>query len=178
MTHAYIPDQMPEAPAVIENITFDELCIGQSAQRRRALTQDDIEAFAAVSGDTNPAHLDPAYADGTPFHGVIAHGMWAGALISAVLGTQLPGPGTIYLEQNLRFVRPVHVGDALTVTVTVLSKEPEKKRVELDCTVSNQHGDTVVFGVALVLAPTLKVRRPGATVPRLLLEEAAGRLEG
>ena len=76
-----------------------------------------------MSGDTNPAHLDAEYANDTLFHGVIAHGMWGGALISALLGTRFPGAGTIYLEQVLHFVKPVRVGDTLAVTVTVLTKE-------------------------------------------------------
>ena len=86
---------------LIENITFDELQIGQSDMMSRMLTIDDIQAFAAVSGDTNPAHLDPDYANNTVFHGVIAHGMWSAAMISALLGTHFPGPGTIYLHQEL-----------------------------------------------------------------------------
>ena len=161
----------------IENITFDELAIGQSARLVRTLSQSDIQAFAAVSGDTNPAHLDPAYADATLFQGVIAHGMWGGALISAVLGTQLPGPGTIYLEQALRFSRPVRVGDTLTVTATVLSKDDARKRVELDCQVSNQHGERVLSGVAKVLAPTEKVRQPRTPLPQLRLFDPEARLK-
>ena len=101
----------------VENVTYDELSVGQSARLLRTLTQADIQAFAAVSGDTNPAHLNSDYANDTLFHGVIAHGMWGGALISALLGTVFPGPGTIYLEQQLRFSRPVHLGDTLTVNV-------------------------------------------------------------
>ena len=154
---------------LIENVTFDELQIGQTAQMVRELTQNDIRAFAAVSGDVNPAHLDAEYADASMFHGVIAHGMWGGALISAVLGTQLPGPGTIYMEQSLRFSRPVRLGDTLTITLTVLSKEPEKKRVELDCLATNQRGEKVISGVAKVLAPTEKVRRPRIPVPQIRL---------
>ena len=103
----------------LENVTYDELSVGQSARLLRTLTQADIQAFAAVSGDTNPAHLNAEYANDTLFHGVIAHGMWGGALISALLGTEFPGPGTIYLEQNLKFVKPVRIGDTLTVTATV-----------------------------------------------------------
>lgn len=87
-----------EENVLIENITYDELSIGQSARLLRTLTLEDIQAFAAVSGDTNPAHLDPEYANDTMFHGVIAHGMWGGALISALLGTKFPGPGTNYLQ--------------------------------------------------------------------------------
>ncbi|MFZ9257250.1 MAG: MaoC/PaaZ C-terminal domain-containing protein, partial [Burkholderiaceae bacterium] len=90
---------------IVENTTYDELSIGQSATLTRTLSLNDIRAFAAVSGDTNPAHLDPAYANQTLFHGVIGHGMWGGALISAVLGAQFPGPGTIYLHQDLDFTK-------------------------------------------------------------------------
>ncbi|MDO5625724.1 MAG: bifunctional enoyl-CoA hydratase/phosphate acetyltransferase [Pseudomonadota bacterium] len=167
------------APAaqLIENVTFDELQIGQVARMVRTLSQDDIRAFAAISGDVNPAHLDTAYADASMFHGVIAHGMLGGAFISAVLGTQLPGPGTIYLEQSLRFSRPVRVGDTLTVTVTVLSKDEAKKRVELDCVVSNQNDEKVLSGVARVLAPTQKVRRPRMDAPHIQLFDPEARLK-
>ena len=162
---------------MIENVTFDELQIGQTARLVRTLSQADIQAFAAVSGDTNPAHLDPVYADATMFHGVIAHGMWGGALISAVLGTALPGPGTIYLEQSLRFSRPVRVGDTLTVTVTVLNKEEGKNRVELDCLVTNQQQEKVLAGVARVLAPTEKVRQPRIQAPQIQLFDPEARLK-
>ena len=144
----------------IENLTFDELRIGQESQMTHVVTAQDIVLFAAVSGDVNPAHLDAEYARGTLFHGVIAHGMFGGALISAVLGTQLPGPGTMYLEQNLRFMRPVHIGDGLTASVKVTELDTEKKRVALDCVVTNQKGDRVIAGVAHVLAPSVKVRQP------------------
>ena len=109
----------PNLLETIDNFVFDEISIGQTARTVRTLTLDDIQAFAAVSGDTNPAHLDPEYANATLFHGIIAHGMWGGALISALLGTVFPGPGTIYLHQALHFCRPVRVGDTLSVTVTV-----------------------------------------------------------
>ena len=144
----------------IENVTFDELRVGQSAQMTRQVSGQDILAFAAVSGDVNPAHLDVAYARDTLFHGVIAHGMLGRALISAVLGTQLPGPGTIYLEQSLQFMRPVHIGDELTASVTVASLEAAKKRVTLDCEVTNQKGERVISGKAYVMAPVAKVRQP------------------
>jgi len=160
----------------VENIVFEEITLGQSAQIARRLTLDDIRAFAAVSGDTNPAHLDADYADATLFHGIVAHGMWGGSLISALLGTVLPGPGTIYLEQALHFSRPVRVGDTLTVTVTVTSKDEEKKRVELDCQVVNQHGERVLFGMARVLAPTQKVRRQAVPAPFIQLFDPQARL--
>jgi len=153
----------------LENTTYDELRVGQSARLLRTLTLADIQAFAAVSGDVNPAHLDPEYASDTLFHGVIAHGMWGGALISALLGTQFPGPGTIYLDQELHFVKPVRVGDTLSVTATVASKDDAKKRVELDCQVVNQKGERVLHGVARVLAPAVKIRRQRVAAPQIQL---------
>ena len=162
---------------LIENVTYDEITIGQSARLLRTLTLADIQAFAAVSGDTNPAHLNAEYANDTLFHGVIAHGMWGGALISALLGTQFPGPGTIYLEQVLHFTKPVRIGDTLTVTVTVVSKEDAKKRVELDCQVANQKGDCVLHGTAKVLAPTKKVRLPRVNAPQIQLFDPEARFK-
>ena len=111
------------APAFIENRTFDEIAVGDSASLDRTLAQRDIELFAAMSGDVNPAHMDPAYARTDIFHRVIAHGMWGGALISTVLGTELPGPGTIYLSQDLHFRAPVDLGDTITVSVTAREKK-------------------------------------------------------
>jgi phosphate acetyltransferase len=154
-------------PDLIVNVTYDELSVGQSARLLRTLTLEDIQAFAAVSGDTNPAHLDPEYANDTMFHGVIAHGMWGGALISALLGTKFPGPGTIYLQQDLHFSRPVRIGDTLAVVATVSAKEDEKKRVELDCVVHNQNGEKVLHGTARIIAPTQKISRPRLSAPHI-----------
>jgi phosphate acetyltransferase len=145
---------------MIENRTFDEISIGDAARLERTLSAEDILLFAAVSGDVNPAHVDPEYADGTRFHGVVAHGMWGAALLSALIGTQLPGPGTIYLSQSLNFLAPVRVGDTLTVGVTVSAKDAERHHLTLDCRITNQHGKEVITGTALVLAPREKVRRP------------------
>jgi len=145
---------------MIENHPFDEIRTGDSAHLSRTLKTEDIQLFAAMSGDVNPAHVDPEYANSTQFHGIIAHGMWGGALISTVLGTEFPGPGTIYLGQNLRFLKPVHVGDTLDVRVTVATKDPSNFQVTLDCRCTDQHGTDVITGSALVIAPTVKVRRP------------------
>jgi phosphate acetyltransferase len=161
----------------VENHVFEEIQLGQSAQLIRTLTAHDILAFAAVSGDTNPAHLDEAYAMDTPFKGIIAHGMWSAALISALLGAEFPGPGTIYMDQSLHFSRPVRVGDTLTVKVTVAALDPLKKTVTLDCEVSNQKSQIVVSGQAKVLAPASKVRRFRVHPPTLQLlatPQAAG----
>jgi phosphate acetyltransferase len=161
----------------IENVTFDELRIGQSHKLYRTLTQDDVTSFALVSGDINPAHLDEAYAKGTQFHGVIGHGMFSGALISALLGVHFPGPGTIYLQQNLRFLRPVHLGDTLEVSACVTDKDTTKGNVTLSCEVRNQRGETVVTGEALVKAPKEKVSRHAADLPSLYLFEPEHRLD-
>ncbi len=143
----------------IENRTFDEISVGETATLVHTLTYQDIELFAVVSGDVNPAHVDQEYASSDVFHKVIAHGMWGGALISTVLGTQLPGPGTIYLDQSLSFRQPIGVGDTVTVRVQVLEKQVDRHRVVLDCSISNQRGETVVSGRALVIAPTEKISR-------------------
>ncbi len=153
--------------AMIENVTFEEIRIGQQASLSRRLTMSDIELFATVSGDINPAHLDEEYAADSLFHKVIGHGMWSGSLISAVLGTLLPGPGTIYLGQDLRFTRPVGVGDLITVTVTAREKRADRNVVVFDCVAVNQDGKQVVSGVAEVIAPTRKVRRAAHELPQV-----------
>ena len=158
---------------MIENRVFDELAIGDSASTTRTLIPQDIELFAVVSGDVNPAHLDPAYAETDLFHRIIVHGMWGGALISAVLGTKLPGPGTIYLSQDLHFLAPVGIGDTIITSVTVRELKPEKHRVVLDCLCVNQAGRTVIAGTAEVQAPTEKVRRPRMVLPDIQVSRHA-----
>ena len=129
---------------------LEDLSIGQSAERRRSVTAADIDAFAAVSGDDNPVHLDEAYAAKTPFGGRIAHGMLGASYISAVLGAQLPGAGSIYVSQSLRFRRPVRIGDEVTAQVTVTAIDADKGRVTLEtrCLVG---GKTVIDGEAVVM---------------------------
>jgi phosphate acetyltransferase len=155
--------------AWLDNYPYADIVVGQAARLVRTLTLADIQAFAAVSGDTNPAHLDPEYAKATLFHGVIGNGMWGGSLISSLLGTVFPGPGTIYLEQNLHFSRPVRIGDTLNVTVTCIAKHDDKKTVELDCLLVNQKGERVLYGVAKVMAPTEKLRLPRIPAPHISL---------
>jgi acyl dehydratase len=161
---------MGASEPLIENRTFDELVVGETAELDRTLSWEDIELFAVMSGDVNPAHVDEEYARSDRFHAIVAHGMWGGALISTLLGTRLPGPGTIYLQQTLSFRRPVTIGDTVTVSVTVASKQPHH-RVTLDCRCLNQHGQTVIEGSATVLAPTEKVRRPRFKLPDVSLRE-------
>jgi phosphate butyryltransferase len=151
--------------AFIENKTFEELAVGDTASLSHTVTQRDIDLFATVTGDVNPAHVDPAYAATDIFHHVIIQGMWGAGLISATLGTRLPGPGTIYLGQDLRFTYPVSIGDTITATVTVREKKPAKGDVILDCVCTNQGGKTVITGSALIRAPTEKVRVKRVTLP-------------
>lgn len=153
----------------LENRTFDEIAVGDHAEVTREVGAADIELFAIVSGDVNPAHLDPVYAAGTRFKNVIMHGMWGGAMISSLLGTRLPGPGTIYLSQSLAFKRPVAIGDRITARVEVKSKRDDKKIVTLDCVAVNQNGDKVIEGEAVVLAPTEKVRVATPVLPEVQL---------
>ena len=159
----------PVTDRTIENRTFDEIAVGETASVVRTLDTQDIELFAAVSGDVNPSHLDPEYAARDLFHKIVAHGMWGGSLISAVLGTKLPGPGTIYLGQDLRFLAPVGLGDTITASVTVREKRPEKQVVVLDCRCVNQEGREVIVSTAEVKAPTEKVRRPAIELPDVRL---------
>jgi phosphate acetyltransferase len=155
----------------IQNRTFDEIEIGETATLTRVLSRADIELFAVMSGDVNPAHLDEEYAHSDIFHEIIAHGMWGGALISTLLGTKLPGPGTIYLEQTLRFRRPVKIGDEVTVSVTATAKDAERHRISFDCRCINQRRETVIEGMANVIAPDAKVRRPRVSLPEVHLHE-------
>jgi phosphate acetyltransferase/phosphate butyryltransferase len=152
---------------VLRNRTFDEIKVGDRASIERTLTASDIQLFAAMSGDINPQHIDAEFAASTRFQGVIAHGMWGAALISAVLGTRLPGPGTIYAGQTLKFHAPVRVGDTLTIAVVVAERDAARQRLVLDCSCTNQEGKTVISGQATVIAPTERIERPRGTLPQV-----------
>ncbi|WP_439580009.1 MaoC family dehydratase [Elioraea sp.] len=134
-------------------IHFEDLSEGMSASFSRTVTESDIVLFAGVSGDMNPVHLDAEYAEKTVFKGRIAHGMLSAAFISTVLGTKLPGPGTVYLAQSLKFKAPVRIGDTVTATCEVVSLDAEKKRATLR-TVCTVGGKPVVEGEALVMVPS------------------------
>jgi len=131
---------------------LEDLSVGQSAERTHVVTEADIAAFAALSGDFNPVHMDEAFAATTPFKGRIAHGILSATYISAVLGETLPGHGAIYVEQALRFRRPVRIGDEVTARVTVTAIDADKARVSLD-TVCLVGGKAVIEGEATLMVP-------------------------
>ena len=133
-------------------IYIDDLTIGLERSRSTIVTRELIEGFGAVSGDRNPVHFDDAFAKTTPFGGVIAHGMLSAGFISALIASELPGEGTVYLKQSLAFRAPVRPGDEVVTTCRVQQVDPAKRRVTLDCLCAV--GDTIVVeGEALVLAP-------------------------
>lgn len=136
--------------------TLAELALGMTASVTKTYGEWDILTFAAVTGDLNPAHVDEAFAQETIFQGKVAHGLLTASLISAVLGTALPGPGTIYLSQDLQFRRPVRIGDTVTAAVEVLELIPEKNLARLKTTCTNQRGEVVLEGTALVMPPKPK----------------------
>ena len=133
--------------------TFDQMEVGDSDQFSKTVTDSDIYLFAGVSGDVNPAHIDEEYAKGTFFKTRIAHGILSAGFISAVIGTRLPGPGSVYMQQTLTFLAPVHIGDTITATATVIEKMEEKKRVRLKTICTNQDGVKTLEGEALVSPP-------------------------
>ncbi len=129
------------------------LATGASASISKTVTDADVRAFAAVSLDDNPVHLDDAYAATTRFGRRIAHGMLSAGVVSAVIGTRLPGPGTVYLSQSLQFKGPVFIDDTITATITVKALREDKPIATLETVVTNQRGEVVLTGEAVVLAP-------------------------
>ena len=134
-------------------ITIEELSVGQSARFSKTITEADVYLYAGVSGDFNPAHVDEEFAKKTFFKTRIAHGMLTASFISTIIGTMLPGPGSIYMRQEVNFTAPVKIGDTVTAIVEVAEILTEKKRVRLKTTCVNQEGTTVVDGEALVSPP-------------------------
>ncbi len=136
-----------------DGLYFEDLSVGQSASFGKTVTEADILMFAAVSGDTNPVHINAEYAAQSMFKERVAHGMLSAGLVSTVLGTRLPGPGTIYLSQTLKFRAPVRIGDTVTATATVSALDPAKKRATL-ATICTVAGKPVLEGEAVVLVPS------------------------
>ena len=134
-------------------MTIQELKIGDSASMAKTISEADVYLFAGITGDHNPAHVNEHASSQTPFGGRIAHGILSAGLISAVLAMKLPGPGTIYLGQDLKFTKPVRFGDTVTATCTVTELLPEKNIVKLDTTCTNQNGEVVIKGMATVMPP-------------------------
>ncbi|NEZ46250.1 MaoC family dehydratase [Clostridium niameyense] len=138
-----------------KSITQDEIKVGMKAEKSKRVTEEDVTLFAEVTGDKNPAHVDEEYAKGTMFKTRIAHGMLGSGLISAVLGMELPGPGTIYLGQELKFVNPIKFDDVISAKIIVreiLDKKKFKIAI-MDTVVVNQDGQTVIEGTAKVIPP-------------------------
>ena len=155
----------------LSNYTYDEITIGQTATYSKLIAAQDIQLFAIVSGDVNPVHLDAAFAATTPFKECIAHGMLSAAIISAAIAMELPGPGTIYLGQSLRFCLPVKAGDTITVALNVTDKKDKRRVVTLDCKVFNQHEQLVVTGTAEVMAPKEKLHLERPHLPQVQIED-------
>jgi 3-hydroxybutyryl-CoA dehydratase len=133
--------------------TIDQMKVGDAAVFAKTVTETDIYLYAGITGDFNPAHINETYAKDTFFKTRIAHGMLTAGFISAILGTQLPGPGAIYLKQELSFLSPVHIGDTITGRVEVLELIVEKNRARLKTTCTNQENVVVLDGEALVMPP-------------------------
>ena len=135
-----------------KGVFFEDLSVGQEASLSKTVTGADIAAFAEISGDKNPVHLDAQYAAGTMFKERIAHGMLSAAYISAVFGMKLPGPGAIYISQTLNFKAPVKIGDTVVTTVKVAELIPEKRRARFEC-VCSVNSKPVVQGEAVLMVP-------------------------
>lgn len=136
----------------LQTLHFEDLSLGMSETLTKVVSSDDVVGFAEITGDRNPIHLSEHFAAKTPFGARIAHGLYTAGLISALLGTRLPGPGAVYISQSLNFRAPVRIDDTVEVTVTVAELVPERARARLSCTCTV--GDTVVLdGEALVKVP-------------------------
>lgn len=159
------------------NKTYDEIQVGDSSTLQRTLKPEDVKIFAIMTGDVNPAVIDPSFAESGMFREVIAHGMWSGSLISTVLGTQFPGPGTILVDQSLHFSRPVTIGDTITITVTAKQKFDHNKHILFDCACVNQEGLHVLRGTAEVLAPQEKIEHLlQVNLPEIRIDDKEDRL--
>ena len=154
---------------MVENRPFSELKVGDSASITRTITLDDLRLFAAATGDANPSMIDPQFADSSIYREVVANGMWSGAILVNLLGCQLPGLGTILVDQNLRFLRPIMVGDTATFKITVERKYERTHHVLFDAEVILENGLRSMTGTLEVLAPKEKIIRPRATIPEATL---------
>ena len=132
---------------------LEDLSIGDTASISKQFSESDVLGYAAVSGDENPVHLSEEYAKTSPFKTRIVHGMLVGGLFSSIFGTDMPGVGTIYTHQSLKFTKPVYLNDTITAVVTVKEKIMGKNRVIFDCIAKNQNGEIVIVGEAQLMPP-------------------------
>jgi 3-hydroxybutyryl-CoA dehydratase len=153
---------MPLPP--LRTLFFEDLKVGMSERLRKTVASSDVVGFAQLTGDRNPIHLSEHFAAKTTFGQRIAHGLYTASLISAVLGTRLPGPGAVYISQTLHFRAPVKIGDTVTVTVRVAELVPERRRARLAC-VCKVGREVVLDGEALVKVPSARAK--GRPLPRL-----------
>ena len=153
----------------LTNFTYDEITIGQSASYAKTVEDLDIQLFARASGDINPLHLDDAFAAQTRFGQRIAHGMLTASFISAALAMKLPGPGCIFMEQNVKFRLPVCIGDTVRVDLEVTAKHDRRQTLTLDCKVYNQNEKLVLTGTSVVMAPAEKLVLPMPSRPAVEL---------
>ena len=162
------------AAPLIRNLTFDEIAVGDSATIERSLTAEDVQLLATLYGDGDPQQLDPTCAASPGFHGVIGHGMWGAVLISAVLGTRLPGAGTACLEQALRFHAPVRIGDTLAVRVQAIARDAATRRIRFACRCTNQLGVLTIDGTVDVTAPGERIEYARTRLPEVRVPGAEG----
>jgi 3-hydroxybutyryl-CoA dehydratase len=137
----------------VKGLTIKELNIGDKASFEKTITETDVYLYAGITGDLNPAHINQVEAEKTMFQGRIAHGMLTAGLVSAVLGMKLPGPGSIYLGQELKFIAPVRIGDTIKAEVEIIEKLDEKNRIKLSTICTNQNGVEVLKGIATIMPP-------------------------
>ena len=137
----------------MNKIPYASLHVGDTAQKTRQYTEEDVIAFAKVSGDANPVHLDEVYAATTPFKTRIVHGMLVLSLFSTIFGNEIPGLGTIYVNQTVKFTKPVYFNDFITATVTLKEMIPDRGRVVFDCVATNQRNEVVLVGEAILIPP-------------------------
>tara|TARA_B100000767_G_scaffold272690_1_gene300978 strand:+ start:3802 stop:4296 length:495 start_codon:yes stop_codon:yes gene_type:complete len=161
--------ETPTQNSMLSNIPYGSIAIGHTVSVEKTVSQREIILFAALSGDLNPIHLDRHYAASTDFGQPIAHGMLCGAFISATIATHLPGPGSIYRGQTIKFTQPVFACDTLTITLTVINKKDRLKLVTLACVVSNQDNNVVAKGEASVIASEEKVDIAASELPTITI---------
>jgi acyl dehydratase len=146
-------------------LTIDAIAVGDSAQITRRVTDADIASFVDAVGDYNPVHSDRAYAADTVFKAPIAPGIWTAGLVSAVIGTRLPGPGAIYLSQDLKFLKPVKAGDSIAARVEVVDVNRERNRIRLRTVCTNQRAEDVLTGEAVVMPSRTPIDYARSTAP-------------